>query len=122
MKDESPRVNREGANAQSDPARNRENLMEVLGWMREKPGLYLCARTIDCLRAFIYGWLAGAGYPPGETELLMVGFQEWVKERFHVEAAMSWNKIILFHSMDNFDALDQFFALFEEYNAGRTPL
>jgi len=121
MKDESEGVNHEGAKARSDEARNMEPLMEVIGWMREKPGLYLCSRTIECLRAFIDGWLTGAGNPPDETELLMVGFQRWIQERFHVEAAISWDRIILFYSKDSFDALDQFFALFEEYNAGRPP-
>src|SRR3954463_7365351 len=68
----------------------------------------------------IYRRLARGGrVSTRETELLMVGFQKWIEQHFHVEAAISWNRIILFYSKDSFDALDQFFALFEEYNAGR---
>jgi hypothetical protein len=99
--------------------RRVKNLADLIDAIRERPGLYLPARTIECLRAFVDGWLLAGDASGADTNLIGDGFQRWVAERFDVRSPHSWNQIIAFHSKDGFDALDQFFRLFAEYTHSR---
>jgi hypothetical protein len=96
-----------------------KSLVGVLDMIRQQPGLYLPARTLECLRAYIEGWRLAADYPEAE-EALLVGFQQWIADRFLVKSAQSWDSIILFYAKDGHDALNQFFVLFAEYMAARS--
>ena len=50
-----------------------------------------------------------------EEERQFDGFQSWIENKFKMRGTHSWAKIILFYSMDEKDALDNFFKLFEEF-------
>jgi hypothetical protein len=44
------------------------------------------------------------------------GFQAWVEDTYKMrEFHKSWDKIILFHSQDEADAVDWFFELFKTF-------
>jgi len=51
----------------------------------------------------------------GDPELLG-GFREWVERKYGLtESHGSWDRIILFFSQDESDALNRFFELYNEY-------
>ena len=80
-----------------------------------RPHLYLSSRSIECLRSYIDGWLAGADASEAEYEMIHGGFQRWIAEHFHAGSAHSWNQIIQFYSGDSYAALNQFFVLYAEF-------
>jgi len=55
------------------------------------------------------------GVPPTEPESEFEGFQSWIEKKYKINSGQSWAKIILFYSMDEHEALERFFGLFEEY-------
>lgn len=55
------------------------------------------------------------GISPTKAEREFEGFQSWIQEKYGIESGQSWSKIILFYSIDEEEALEKFFELFEEY-------
>ncbi|MEH2275431.1 MAG: hypothetical protein V7K40_11735 [Nostoc sp.] len=55
------------------------------------------------------------GVLPTEPEREFEGFQSWIEEKYGINSGQSWSKIILFYSVDEHEALQKFFQLFEEY-------
>jgi hypothetical protein len=55
------------------------------------------------------------GVPPTEPEREFSGFQSWIQEKYAINSGQSWSKIILFYSIDEHEALERFFELYEEY-------
>ena len=52
---------------------------------------------------------------PTKAEGEFEGFQAWIQEKYEIKSNQSWAKIILFYSMDETEALERFFELYEEY-------
>ena len=52
---------------------------------------------------------------PTKEEKEFEGFQAWIQEKYEIKSNQSWAKIILFYSMDETEALERFFELYEEY-------
>lgn len=92
------------------------SIVELIDRIKSRPAMFIGQRSISCLAAFIDGWRYGLSGSVSDEQILL-GFQEWVQRRFHVSTTHGWARIILFHSHDEVDALDQFFALFSEYIA-----
>lgn len=82
--------------------------------VEKRPALYLGDRSLKSLKSFIDGWVYGAG-DMIEDSYLLDDFQKWIEHRFRINESHSWSRIILFHSIDEFDGLDNFFRLFKEF-------
>lgn len=56
------------------------------------------------------------------AELEFERFLSWLRARYKIETTQSWASLILFHSVDERDALDRLFDLWEKFqNSDRTP-
>ncbi len=91
---------------------------EVLQKIKQRPSLYLGRRSISHLQVFLDGYTLARrelGVPLTEQEREFEGFQEWIEQRFNQNSTQSWDRIILFYSEDERDALERFFDLFEEF-------
>ncbi|MEH2176033.1 hypothetical protein [Nostoc sp.] len=92
---------------------------EILTNIKKRPGMYLGANSpITILDMLLRGFSLArreVGVPPTEPEKEFAGFQSWVEEKYGINSGQSWSKIILFYSVDEHEALQKFFELFEEY-------
>ena len=90
------------------------SLTELIATLEERPPMYIGQRSISCLAAYIDGWCDGREKPVDDAEKFHT-FQNWLKKKFHVTTSQTWDRIILFQSQDESDALDNFFRLFREF-------
>lgn len=91
---------------------------EILGAIKKRPGMYLGTSSITRLDMLLRGYSFArreVGVPSTEPEREFEGFQSWVEEKYGINSGQSWSKIILFYSVDEHEALQKFFELFEEY-------
>ena len=91
---------------------------ELLRSIKKRPGMYLGTSSITRLDMLLRGYNLArreAGIAPTEQEKEFEGFQSWIQEKYDIKLGQSWAKIILFYSVDEYEALEKFFELFEEY-------
>ncbi len=91
---------------------------EILSGIKKRPGMYLGSSSVTRLDMVLRGCSLArreVGVPPTEPEKKFQGFQLWVQEKYGIKTSQSWSKIILFYSVDEYEALQKFFELFEEY-------
>jgi hypothetical protein len=91
---------------------------EILSSIKKRPGMYLGSGSVTRLDMVLRGYSLArkeVGVPPTEPERKFEGFQSWVQEKYGIKTGQSWSKIILFYSVDEYEALQNFFELFEEY-------
>ena len=94
------------------------NFYSLLQKIKQRPPLYLGSYSITSLHSFLSGYILARlelDVPQTEEERQFDTFQSWIENKFNMKSTHSWAKIILFHSMDERDALDHFFKLFEEF-------
>ncbi len=79
--------------------------------------MYVGEPSVFCLKAYIDGWLTGTN---GGTEAmeLMVGFQKHIERRFRVTGTQSWDRIIFFHSSNQYTAMTEALDLFLQFADG----
>jgi hypothetical protein len=91
---------------------------EILKGIKKRPGMFLGTSSITKLDMVLRGYSLArreVGIPPTEPEREFEGFQSWIEEKYGINSGQSWSKIILFYSVDEHEALEKFFELFEEY-------
>ncbi|MCV3212369.1 hypothetical protein OGM63_02290 [Plectonema radiosum NIES-515] len=91
---------------------------EILKGIKKRPGMFLGTSSITKLDMLLRGYSLGrkeVGVPPTKPEREFSGFQSWVQEKYEIKSGQSWAKIILFFSIDDYEALQRFFELYEEY-------
>ncbi len=79
--------------------------------------MYLGNASITKLDMLLRGYSLArreVGLTPTDQEKEFEGFQSWVEEKYGIKSNQSWAKVILFYSMDEPEALERFFELFEE--------
>ncbi len=88
-----------------------------------RPGMYLPARTIYCLKSFIDGVNSD---DQSDIWDYMDGFYDWLLETFNHPSDMGMHcemKLILHYiSHDPYDAFDRFFELVDEFKQGEYEL
>lgn len=82
--------------------------------LKTKPAMYLGDESITRLKSFLDGWFLGIGDSVMDEEVL-ADFQIWIAERFNLKTTHSWDRIILFYSMNEQRALFSFFELFSSF-------
>lgn len=95
-----------------------EYLYEMLNRIKQRPGMFLGNCSITRLRAFLDGYMgarADLGLPLTQQEQEFNSFQEWIQTRFKITSSQGWERIILFYSSDEKNALNNFFDLFESF-------
>lgn len=100
-----------------------EYLNEMLESIKQRPGMYLGKCSITRLRSFLDGYMGARrdlGLPTTEEETEFKQFKDWIEERFEIKSYYGWNDIILLNSVDERDALNKFFELFEQFMNGES--
>ncbi|MBV6625618.1 MAG: hypothetical protein KI793_22270 [Rivularia sp. (in: Bacteria)] len=100
-----------------------EYFYEMMESIKKRPGMYLGKCSITRLRSFLDGYIGARrdlGLPETEEETEFYKFQDWIQERFEIKSYYGWNDIILLNSVDERDALNKFFDLFEQFRNGES--
>ncbi|MEH2316693.1 hypothetical protein [Nostoc sp.] len=91
---------------------------EILKGIKKRPAIYLRTSPITELDMLLRGYSLSrreVGISPSDSEREFEGFQSWIEEKYGINSGQSWAKIILFYSVDEHEALQKLFELFEEY-------
>ncbi len=99
------------------------DLYELIHTIQKRPAMYLGQPSINHLRVFLAGCSftrRQLGLPPTVQEKQFSDFQPWLQKKFNITSSQPWDKIILFFSQDDQQALTHFFQLFNEFIAS-TP-
>jgi len=88
-------------------------ILELIGRIESRPGMYLSEPTIHNLRAFLDGWKLER--ENNDAEKYFIGFHYWIEKRFQISTTQSWASIIACHSPNSVSALSEAFKLFREY-------
>ncbi len=94
------------------------DLYNLFQKIKQRPSLYLVKRSIFQFLSFYDGYIYARqemGLEPTPEEIDFTGFHDWLQERLQARTTMSWASIILFRSVDERDALENFFELLEEF-------
>ena len=94
-------------------------LYEILGKIREKPGMYIGKPSVSDLFMFLVGYKTarrelGIELTP-EEEDFCGEFHGWIEDRFKLKTSNSWAKIIMLYSVDEKDGFFAFFELLDEF-------
>ena len=100
-----------------------EYLYDLIQRIKQRPGLYLGKSSITRLNMLLIGYSQARmelGLPRTLEEIEFDKFQDWIQEKFKITSSHGWDSIILFYSIDERDALDKFFELFEKFRNGES--
>lgn len=89
-------------------------LVELISIIRKRPIMYLGEDSISRLKSFIDGWCFRDPDNIADFEVLL-GFQQWIENKYNVKTAHSWAHILLFYGLDESRALTLFFNEFDLY-------
>lgn len=91
-------------------------IIDIIDEIRRRPGVYLRNYSVKNLAAFLEGYSCAAekcgAIPNGQ---FLLDFGDWVRRRFRVELSQSWENILLFHSVDEREAMQCFWQIWDEY-------
>jgi hypothetical protein len=91
---------------------------DLLPEIKKRPTLYLSRYSIFDFQSFYYGYDFATnqlGLPKSEKDQEFEQFLSWLRARYKIETTQSWASLILFHSVDERDALDRMFDLWEKF-------
>lgn len=91
-----------------------DSIVELIKSIRQKPELYVGKQSLSLIQAYIYGWVNRDEENIVDSEYLGE-FQDWIQAKYNITSTQSWASIILFFSIDERDALNRFFLLFDEF-------
>ncbi|BAY81340.1 hypothetical protein NIES267_08160 [Calothrix parasitica NIES-267] len=100
-----------------------EYFYEMMQRIKQRPGMYLGKSSITNLRSFLDGYMGARrdlGLPETDEETEFYKFHDWIQKRFDIKSYYGWNDIILLNSIDERDALNKFFVLFEQFKNGES--
>ena len=91
---------------------------DLLPEIKKRPTLYLSRYSIFDFQSFYYGYALASnqlGLQKAEKDCEFEEFLSWIRTRCKRETTQSWANLILFHSVDERDALDRLFDLWEKF-------
>jgi len=94
------------------------DLYDIIRNIQKRPAMYLGQPSITHLQSFLAGYFVARhqlGEAETDQEKHFANFDTWIQEKFKIKSSQSWDKIILFFSQDERQALDLFFELFNEF-------
>ena len=94
------------------------DLYELIRQIKNKPGLFIGSPSVSSLFMFLNGYRFARrqmNLSISAQEQEFQEFQPWLQERYAIKSTHSWSQMILFHSIDERDAFERFFILFDEF-------
>ena len=92
----------------------RNSIVALIRVIEKRPALYIGQRYISSLAAFIDGWYCAHESPIPDAHVFR-DFEKWLRAKYDVTSNRSWDQIILFYSSDQYDALGNFFTLWNMF-------
>ncbi|MEL6555141.1 MAG: hypothetical protein AAFQ63_16995 [Cyanobacteria bacterium J06621_11] len=80
--------------------------------------MYIGSSSLSSLHMFLCGYAFSRqeqDLPLTPEEKAFETFQDWVQQRFNINASVSWAKIILLHTPSEQAGLELFFDLWKEF-------
>lgn len=96
-----------------------KSLLTLIQQIKRRPAMYTSYNSIQCLRAYLDGWLQGQDDQVEDIDV-MNEFQDWIERFYKQPNTHSWDRIIQFYSTDDAQALTHFFELFDRFLAERS--
>jgi hypothetical protein len=93
-------------------------LYDLIRNIEKRPAMYLGQSSVTHLAVFLSGYSFARrqlNIAQSEQEKQFSEFQDWIQQKFNVNANQPWDKIILFFAQDEQSALAQFFVLLHEF-------
>ena len=91
---------------------------DLLPEIKKRPTLYLSRYSIFDFQSFYYGYELAKnqlGVPKNEQDQEFEEFLSWLRSRYQIQTTQSWASLILFHSVDEREALERLFDLWEKF-------
>ena len=100
-------------------------VLKLLDEIRHRPlAIYVGEVSLTKLAAYLRGYDHGArSFSPEKADSFLMGFRDWIQRRFKANHK-SWEEIILFHSLDEAEAVKLFWELLDKFlaeNPGYPP-
>ena len=95
------------------------NIVDLIKIIEKRPAMYISYNSISCLKSFIDGYY----FRNTNDEIgmnILNDFSKWLQSLYDLDDKKGWEKIILFYSQDEADALKNFFNFFNEFLKGRS--
>ncbi|NER22093.1 MAG: hypothetical protein F6J96_15620 [Symploca sp. SIO1C2] len=95
-----------------------ESFVDLLPEIKKRPTLYLSRYSIFDFQSFYYGYDLARnqlGLPKSEQDQAFEEFLSWLRTRYQIQTTQSWASLLLFHSVDERDALERLFDLWEKF-------
>jgi hypothetical protein len=90
--------------------------LELLKEMRGRVPMYVGSNSLAKLATFLRGYLyALKKINAHKGDDVLPAFQEFVQTRYAVKISKAWEDIIFFQSIDDNEAIDTFWRLFDEF-------
>lgn len=89
------------------------NMLDLILDIEKRPALYIGKNYISCLKSFLDGCIFSN--PNMLNSHILVDFEMFVKEKYNITSSQSWVDVIIFYSIDENEALNNFFSLFHEF-------
>lgn len=96
----------------------RQEFFDLLENIKRRPGMYLGAKSVTRLQAFLEGMLCGLSYKEKNYQIdYLQDFATWIRKRFEVKEALSIASVLLSVDSDEEKAFDLFFFEFDKFKA-----
>ena len=90
-----------------------QNLLDIIVAISTSPEIYLGRPSLERLYAFIGGYLLAN---PEADDNCLIGFNEFVSAKYHINTDHNWSEIIQFFSPNgDAQAFKTFVELFDEF-------
>lgn len=91
-------------------------IYQKLQEIRMKPGMYLGRNSLELLKSYIDGYVAGHQEMKSNINLSFLSeFQRYIQDYYDVLSSHNWSSIIRFYSVDDRDALELFYFHLDEF-------
>lgn len=93
-------------------------LVEIITDIKKRPGMYLgSTRSLNGLRCFLTGYMCAHDNRDSDgIGADLMRFNSWLEKRLRIRTKAGWVENIVYHcGVCDYDALDEFFELFEEF-------
>lgn len=92
----------------------KDTIKGFIEMIKSRSAMYIGIKNIRVLKAFLDGWLYGSDEKISDSYLLGE-FQTWTQSRYKITSSQSWDSIISFYSVDDYQAVDNFFNLWDQF-------
>lgn len=92
-----------------------KNINDALLKIKKNPKKYISKKSINYLDLFITGYILSQRDETGEYPESLLGFQEFVEQKYKISSNIRYSKIIRIYSTSDEDAFEKFYDILDEF-------